>query len=196
VLTGSVETVRRAALVLALLLAGCAGGDDDDATTLAGGQPSTTAAPAAPAGACGLKPLTFANERWTGSSATPPAEGGVVWEQVITFSNPNTGPVRLSGIVVHLRLSGSGGYFLKFARTNVRPVADEAIPAGRDQQRVAHVWLAPGNTPATDDLFATTAATVGGAECPVPVERLTTGPAPAHIVALPSCEPLPSIAPC
>jgi hypothetical protein len=119
-----------------------------------------------------------------------------VWEQVITFSNPNTVPVRLSGIVVHLRLSGSGGYFLKFARTNVRPVADEAIPAGRDQQRVAHVWLAPGNTPATDDLFATTAATVGGAECPVPVERLTTGPAPAHIVALPSCEPLPSIAPC
>ncbi len=183
-------------MVLALLLAGCAGGDDGGTPTVAGGQPSTTAAPAGPAGACGLKPLTFANERWTGSSATPPAEGGVVWEQVITFSNPNAVPVRLSGMVVHLRLSGSGGYFLKFARTSVRPVADEAIPAGRDQQRVAHVWLAPGNTPATEDLFATTSTPAGGNECPVPVERLTTGPAPAHVLALPSCEPLPSIAPC
>jgi hypothetical protein len=187
-------------VVLALLLAGCpgcAGGDDGGTPTVAGGQPSTTTAtPATPAGGCGLKPLTFTNERWTGSSATPPGEGGVVWEQTLTFSNPNTVPVRLSGIVVHLRLSGSGGYFLKFARSNVRPVADEAIPAGRDQQRVAHVWLAPGNTPATEDLFATTSATVAGAECPVPVERLATGPAPAHIVALPSCEPLPSIAPC
>ncbi|HUR23413.1 MAG TPA: hypothetical protein VMZ73_06035 [Acidimicrobiales bacterium] len=186
--------MRRIPLLLALLFVACGG--DGGGTTAAGGQPSTTTPAAAPTGACGLKPLTFANERWEGSSAPAPGEGGVMWEQALTFSNPNTIPVRLTGIVVHLRLSGSGGYFFKFARSTARPVPDEMIPAGRDQQRVAHVWLAPGNTPATEDLFATTSASQGGTECPVPVERLSTSPAPAHVLALPSCEPLPTIAPC
>ena len=186
--------LRIAAVLLAVLLAACGGGDDD--TTTVAAQPTTTAAPAAPAGACGLRPLTFTNERWQGSAATPPAEGGVVWEQTLTFTNPNTVPVRLSNVFVHLRLSGSGGYFLKFARSVGRPVPDEMVPAGRDQQRVLHVWLAPGNTPATEDLYATTSANVGGAECPVPVERLSTSAVPAHVLALPSCEPLPAIAPC
>lgn len=181
--------------MLAVLLAACGGGGGDDTTTV-GAQATTTAPAPAPAGACGLKPLTFANERWQGSAAAPPGEGGVLWEQTLTFTNPNTVPVRLSGIVVHLRLSGSGGYFLKFARSTARPVPDEMVPAGRDQQRHAHVWLAPGNTPATEDLFATTSASAGGTECPVPVERLSTSPAPAHVLALPSCEPLPTIAPC
>ena len=187
--------MRRVALLLALSLAACGGGDDSDDTATVAGQPTTTAA-AAPAGACGLKPMTFTNERWQGSTAAPPAEGGVVWEQTLTFSNPNSVPVRLSNVFVHLRLSGSGGYFLKLARSVARPVADEQVPAGRDQQRVLHVWLAPGNTPATEDLYATTSASVGGADCPVPVERLSTSPVPAHVQALPSCEPLPSSAPC
>jgi hypothetical protein len=187
--------LRSATVLMALLLVACGGGGDDDDATAAR-QPSTTAAPVAAAGACGLRPLTFANERWTGSTATPPADGGVVWEQTLTFSNPNTVPVRLGGLVIHLRLSGSGGYFLKFARSVSRPVPDELVPAGRDAQRVAHVWLAPGNTPATEDLYATTSANVNGAECPVPVERLSTSPLPAHVLALPSCEPLPAIAPC
>lgn len=194
-LTGSVATMRRVAVLLALLLAGCAGGDDDT-PTLAGGQPSTTTAAGAPAGACAVKPLTFVSDRWEGSSAAPPAEGGVVWEQPLTFTNPNTVPVKLSGLVVYLRLAGPQGYFLKFARTNVRAVADETISAAGEQQRFVHVWLAPGNRPATEDLFATASATVAGAACPVPVERLTNGPAPAHVLAVPSCEPLPSIAPC
>jgi hypothetical protein len=188
--------VSKVPLLLALFLAGCAsGGGDDDAPTLAG-QPSTSVAAPTAAGPCGLRPLTFTNERWTASAATPPGEGGVVWEQTLSFANPNTVPVRLSSLVVHLRLAGSGGYFHKFARSVSRPVPDETIPAGREQQRVAHVWLAPGNTPATEDLFATTSATVNGAECQVPVERLSTSAVPAHVVALPSCEPLPSIAPC
>jgi hypothetical protein len=186
--------VRKVPLLLALVLAGCAGAGDDDAPTLAG-QPSTSA-PAAAAGPCGLKPLTFTNERWTGSAAAPPGDGGVVWEQTLTFANSNTVPVRLSSLVVHLRLAGSGGYFLKFARSVSRPVPDELVPAGGQQQRVAHAWMAPGNTPATEDVFATTSATVNGADCPVPVERLSTSAVPAHVVALPSCEPLPSIAPC
>ena len=180
---------------MAVLLAACGGGNGDDTATVAG-QPTTTAAPAAGAGPCGLKPLTFTNERWQGSAATPPAEGGVVWEQTLTFSNPNTVPVRLSNVFVHLRLSGSGGYFLKFARSVARPVPDELVPAGRDQQRVLHVWLAPGNTPATEDLYATASANAGGSECPVPVERMSTSAVPAHVLALPSCEPLPTIAPC
>ena len=194
-LTGKVDPVRRAALVMALLLAACGGGDSDETTT-AGAQPSTTAAAATPAGACGLKPLTFTSERWEGSSEAPPGPGGVLWDQILTFSNPNTVPVRLSGIVVHLRLAGFEGYFLMFARSTARTVPDEMIPAGRDQQRVAQVWLAPGNRPATEDLFVTTSANVAGAECPVPVERVTTGPAPAHVLALRSCEPLPTITPC
>ena len=67
-------------LLLALFLAGCAsGGGDDDAPTLAG-QPSTSVAAPTAAGPCGLRPLTFTNERWTGSAASPPGEGGVVWE--------------------------------------------------------------------------------------------------------------------
>jgi hypothetical protein len=184
-----------ATVLLALFLAACGGGEGDDSPTVAG-QPSTTAAASTPAGPCGLKPMTFTNERWQGSTAPAPGEGGVVWEQTLTFNNPNTVPVRLSSLVVHLRLSGSGGYFLKFARSVARPVPDELVPAGRDQQRVAHVWLAPGNAPATEDLYATTSATVGGADCPVPVERLSTSAVPAHVTALPSCEPLPSIAPC
>lgn len=187
--------MRRVPLLLAVLLAGCGGGDGAE-TTSAGAQPTTTATAVRPDGGCGLKPLSFASERWEGSSATPPGEGGVLWDQILTFSNPNTVPVRLSGIVVHLRLAGAEGYFLKFARSAARTVPDEMIPAGRDQQRVAQVWLAPGNRPATEDLFATTSANVAGAECPVPVERLTTGPPPAHVLALPSCEPQPTIAPC
>jgi hypothetical protein len=179
---------------MAALLVACGGGNGGDSETVAG-QATTTAA-ASQAGPCGLKPLTFTNERWTGSTAATPAEGGVVWEQTLSFSNPNTVAVRLSNLVVHLRLSGSGGYFLKFARSVARPVPDESVPAGRDAQRVAHVWLAPGNTPATEDLFASTSATVNGADCPVPVERLSTSPVPAHVLALPSCEPLPTIAPC
>jgi hypothetical protein len=182
-------------VLLALAVAACGGGGGDDDTATVAGQPTTTT-PAAPAGACGLKPMTFINERWQGSAAAPPAEGGVVWEQTITFSNPNTVPVRLSNLVVHLRLSGSGGYFLKLARSVARPVDDELVPAGRDQQRVLHVWLASGNTPQTEDLYATTSAKVGGADCPVPVERLSTSAVPAHVQALPSCEPLPSIQPC
>jgi hypothetical protein len=181
-------------VLLAALLAACGGGNDDTATVAA--QPSTTALATTPAGACGLKPLTVTSERWEGSSAAPPGPGGVLWDQILTFSNPNTVPVRLSGIVVYLRLAGSEGYFLKMARSTARAVPDEMIPAGRDQQRVAQVWLAPGNRPATEDLFVTTSANVAGAECPVPVERLTTGPAPAHVLAVQSCEPVPADAPC
>jgi hypothetical protein len=180
---------------MAVLLVACGGGSDDDTATVAG-QPTTTPPAPSAAGPCGLKPLTFTNERWQGSAATPPGEGGVVWEQTLTFSNPNTVPVRLSNVFVHLRLSGSGGYFLKFARSVGRPVPDELVPAGRDQQRVLHVWLAPGNTPATEDLYATTSANAGGSECPVAIERMSTSAVPAHVLALPSCEPLPSIAPC
>jgi hypothetical protein len=182
-------------VLLAVLLAACAS-DGNDGTATVAAQPTTTAAAATPAGACGLKPLTVTSERWEGSSAAPPGPGGVQWDQVLTFSNPNTVPVRLNGIVVYLRLAGSEGYFLKMARSTARAVPDEMIPAGRDQQRVAQVWLAPGNRPATEDLFVTTSANVAGTECPVPVERLTTGPAPAHVLAVQSCEPVPTNAPC
>lgn len=186
-----------AGVVLAVLLAGCGNSGDGDDTANVAGQATTTAAPAAAAaGPCGLKPLSFTNERWEASAVAPPGPGGVLWEQTLTFSNPNTVPVKLSSLVVHLRLSGSGGYFLKLARSVGRPVPDEMIPAGRDQQRALQVWLAPGNTAATEDLYAVTSATVGGRECPVPVERLSTSPVPAHVLALPSCEPLPTIAPC
>ena len=186
-----------ACALAALLVAACGdGGDGGDAgNTAAGGRPATTAPPA-PTGACGLKPMTFVNERWQGSGVAPPGGAGVLWEQTFTFSNPNTADVRLSAQAVHLRLSGSGGYFLKFARTTFRPAPDEMVPAGRDQQRVAQVWLAPGNTPATEDVFATTSAKVGGADCPVAVERLSTAPVPAHVLALPSCDPKDAGAPC
>ena len=184
--------MRRIAALLAVVLAGCAGGGDGDETRTAGGQATTTA----PAGPCGLKPLGFTHERWQASTLPPPGEGGVLWEQPLTFSNPNPVPVRLSSIVVHLRLASSNTFFLKFARSTGRPVPDEMIPVGGEQLRFAHVWLAPGHTTATEDVFATTSATVGGAECPVPVERLSTGPVPAHVLALPSCEPLPANPPC
>ena len=180
-------------MLLAVAVAACGGGNDDTARVAA--PPSSTAAVATPAGACGLRPLTVTSERWEGSSAAPPGPGGMLWDQILTFSNPNTVPVRLSGIVVSLRLAADG-YFLKMARSTARAVPDEMIPAGRDQQRVAQVWLAPGNRPATEDLFVTTSANIAGTECPVPVERLTTGPAPAHVLALQSCEPVPANAPC
>ena len=104
--------------------------------------------------------------------------------------------MRLSSLVVHLRLSGSGGYFLMFARSTFRPTSDEVVPAGRDQKRFAEVWLATGNTPATESLFAKAAATVGGADCPVTVERFSTAAIPSHILALPTCDPREATAGC
>ena len=175
------------------LLAACGGDGIEDSATPA--PPATTAAPAA-SGACGLRPLTFANERWQGSGAPAPGGAGVVWEQTYTFSNPNTVEVRLSSLVVHLRVSDQGGHFLKFARSTFRPAAEEAIPAGRDQQRVAQTWLATGNTPTTEDLFASTSAKVAGADCPVPVERISTAAVPAHVLALPTCSPSEASAAC
>jgi hypothetical protein len=186
---------------MAALLAACGGGDgtgvdDPTAPPPARAPSTTTAAPALASGPCWLKPMTFVNERWQGSGVAPPGGAGVLWEQTFTFSNPNTVDVRLTPQVVHLRLSGSGGYFLKFAKSTFRPVADEVVPAGRDQTRVAEVWLAAGNTPATEDMFATTSAKVGGADCPVAVERLSTAPVPAHVLTLPSCDPKEAAAPC
>ena len=159
-------------------------------------QTASTAAPELPTGPCGLKPMTFVNERWQGSGVAPPGGAGVLWEQTFTFSNPNTVDVRISPQLVHLRLTGSGGYFLKFAKSTFRPVAEEVVPAGRNHTRVAEVWLAPGNAPTTEDMFATTSARVGGADCPVAVERLSTDPVPAHVLSLPSCDPKDAPSPC
>ncbi|MGI8809423.1 MAG: hypothetical protein ACR2KK_16610 [Acidimicrobiales bacterium] len=183
-------------MLLAVACGGGEGGGGGDAAAPV--RPSTTAPPMAVAapGACGLKPMTFVNERWQGSGAAPPSGTGVLWEQTFTFSNPNTVDVRLLTQAVHLRLSGSGGYFLKFARTTFRLAPDDLVLAGRDQQRVAQVWLAEGNTPATEDVFATTSARVAGADCPVPVERLSAGAVPAHVLALPSCDPKDAGSPC
>ena len=186
---------------MAALLAACGSGEGSDiedaaAPPPARAQTTTTASPARATGPCGLKPMSFVNERWQGSGVAPPRGTGVLWEQTFTFSNPNTVDVRLSTPVVHLRLSGSGGYFLKFARSTFRPVADEVVPAGRDQTRGGEVWLAAGNTPATEDMFATTSAKVGGADCPVAVERLSTAPVPAHVLSLPSCDPKDAASPC
>ena len=183
------------------VLAACGSGDGtatDDAAAPppAHAQATTVAAPAAATGSCGLKPMTFSSEPWQASSVTPPGGAGVLWEQPFTFSNPNTVDVRLSPQVVHLRLAGSGRYFLKFARTSFRPLADEMVSAGRDQTRVAEVWLAEGNIPETEDMFATTSARVGGADCPVAVERLSTDPVPAHVLSLPSCDPKDAPSPC
>ena len=186
-------------LLLASLLASCGDGGgttDDAAARPSRAQATTIVAPAAATNACGLKPMTFTNERWQGSSAPAPPGDGVLWEQTFTFSNPNSVDIRLTSLVAHLRLSGSGGYFLKFARTTFRPTPDEMVPAGRDQPRVAQVWMAPGNTPATEDVFATTTAKVGGTDCPVPVERLSTSAVPAHVLALPTCDPQQPSAPC
>jgi hypothetical protein len=180
-------------LLLAVLLGACSGGGDKGDGAAAPAQPATTTAPA---GACGLKPITFANERWHGSPTPAPGGAGVVWEQAYTFTNPNTVDVRLSSLVVHLRLSDQGGHFLKFARSTFRPAAEDTIPAGRDQERVAQVWLALGNTPATEDLFASTSAKVAGADCPVAVERISSGAVPAHVLALTSCDPREAPAAC
>lgn len=178
-----------AALVLAACGSETAGGPDEEATRRP--RPSTTVAATttAPTGPCGLRPLTFTSERWQGSPSPSPGGAGVVWEQAFTFSNPNPVDVRLSSLLVHLRLTGSGGYFLKMARSTFRPVDDEMVPAAGEQQRVAVAWLAAGNTPATEDLFATTSATVAGQECAVPVDRISTSPVPAHVLALQSCQP-------
>ncbi len=186
--------MRKASLLLlAVLLGACGGGGGGGDGTAGPAQPATTTAAA---GACGLKPITFANERWQGSPTPAPGGAGVVWEQAYMFTNPNAVDVRLSSLVVHLRLNDQGGHFLKFARSTFRPSADESIPAGRDQERVAQVWLASGNTPATEDLFASTSAKVAGAECPVAVERISTGAVPAHVLALPTCDPRDAAAAC
>jgi hypothetical protein len=81
-------------------------------------------------------------------------------------------------------------------RSAFRPVPNEMIPAGRDQQRFASAWLATGNSPTTDGVFATASATVAGAECPVGVERLSSATPPAHVLALTNCDPQQATAPC
>lgn len=189
--------MRLIPLLLAFLLAACGGDGAGGETSTVNTEPATTAPAPAPTGPCGLKPVTFASERWQGSAVAPPGGSpGVVWEQEYTFSNPNAVDVRLSSLVVHLRLSGSGGYFLMFARSAFRPVADELIPPGRDQKRFAEAWLAAGNTPANEGLFASASAKVGGAECPVAVERFSTTAVPAHVLALPTCDPREAKAGC
>ena len=185
--------------LVALLLAGCGGGEETgDEDVLARARPATTATTpttAAATGACGLKPLTFVAERWQGVGAAP-SGAGVLWEQTYTFSNPNTVDVRLQPLVIHLRLTGSLGYFLKMARSTFRPAPDEVVPAGRDQQRVAYAWLDTGNTAATEDIFVTTSARTAGGDCVVPVDRLQTVQPPPHVLALPNCDPQQATAPC
>jgi hypothetical protein len=174
-----------------LLLAACGSGEGTSDDALSRPRPSTTVAPTTttPAGACGLRPLTFTSERWQGTPTPSPRGPGIVWEQTYTFSNPNTVPVRLSSLVPHLRLTGSGGYFLKMARGAFQPVPDELVPAAGSQQRVARAWLAAGNAPSTEELFATASAAVSGQDCAVAVERISTSPVPAHVLALVSCDP-------
>ena len=181
------------AVVAALLLAGC-GGDGDAGTSLKA-EPATTAPPPA-TGPCGLKPLAFTAERGQGSGQAAPRAGGVLWEQEYTFSNPNTVDVRLSSMLVELDLSGADGHFFKSVRTTLRSVPDDVVPAGREQKRFAHAWLAPGNSPTTDSLFPVATARVAGAECPVTVERVADRPPPQHVLALPNCDPEQAAAPC
>jgi hypothetical protein len=188
-------------VALGLVLVACGSGGEgtagDDA--LARPRPSTTSATpttAAASAPCGLRPLTFQSERWQAGGQGGPGGAGVLWEQTYTFSNPNTVEVRLQPHTVHLRLTGSLGYFLKMARSSFRPAPDEMVPAGKDQQRVAQVWLEPGNTPATEDVFVTTSARVAGADCAVPVERLSTTAPPGHVLALPTCDPQQATTPC
>ena len=184
---------RVCGVVLALVLAACAGGGEGGNSAQDSGAPTTTAAATGP---CGLKPLDFTAEKWRASQAAPPAPGGVMWEQEFIFTNPNRVDVRLPPLVVELDLSGADGHFFKAARTVFRPVADELVPAGREQPRFAHAWLAPGSSPTTDSLFGKATATVGGAECPVPIERIVDRPVPAHVQALVSCDPQQVAAPC
>jgi hypothetical protein len=185
--------MRIIVLVLAVLAAACSAGEGDGAAPAgADAQPSTTAA----AGPCGLQPVTFVNERWAGSPAPAAGGAGVVWEQAYTFTNPNDVAVRLSFLVVHLRLSDQGGHFLKFARSTFRAPADDTIAAGANQERVAQAWLAPGNTPATEDLFASATAAVAGGDCPVVVERISASPVPGHVLDLPTCSPREATAAC
>lgn len=177
---------------MAVLLIACGGGSGSENSA----PPAPLTTTAAAAGACGLNPITFANERWQGSVRPGPGGTGVLWDQAYTFTNPNTVDVRLSPTVVHLRLSDQGGHFLKFAKSTFRPAADEIIPAGQNRERVADVWLATGNTPTTEDLYATTLATVGGTTCPVAIERISTNAVPAHVLALPTCAPGEATAAC
>ena len=179
-------------VLLAVGLAAWGGGGDGAAPPA---PAVTTVAPAPAAGACGLKPLAFANERWQGSSTPAPGGAGIVWEQTYTFSNPNSVDVRLTPLATHLRLSDQGGHFLKFARSTFRPAPDEIVPAGKNQERAAQVWLATGNTPSTEDLFASASAKVAGADCPVTVERIAAA-VPGHVMALPSCDPREATAAC
>ena len=178
-------------VLLALCLAACGGGGGSDPAP-APPQAATTA-PAA-ASPCGVKPLTFAAERWQ-AAADQPGGGGVLWEQAYTFTNPNAAPVRLTSLFVVLDVNDTGGHRLKKARSTFRPASDELIPAGQSQERFAQAWLTPGNTPTTDGLYAVTSATVGGSDCPVPVERFTLGPPSAALQALPPCD-LQAAAPC
>ena len=193
----TVSAMRRfpiaAGAVLALVLAACGGGDADSGSPVATTQPTTTLSPP---GACGLRPLGFTAERGRGSGLAGPGGVGVLWEQEYMFSNPNPVDVRLSSVVVELDLSGTDGHFFKSARSVFRPVPNDAIPAGRDQQRFAHAWLATGSSPTTDSLFATASATVSGAECPVSVERLSGTTPPAHVLALQNCDPQQVTSPC
>jgi len=184
--------MRRLAAAAALLLAGCAGGGGDAAPVHQADAPTTAAA----TGACGLQPLRFTAEKWQASQAPAPSPGGVMWEQEFNFSNPNPVPVRLPALVVELDLSGADGHFFKSARTTFRPAADEVVPAGGDQRRFAHAWLGTGSSPPTDSLFGKGAATVGGAECPVLIERIADRPVPDHVQALVSCDPQQVAAPC
>lgn len=176
-------------VVLALSLVACGGGDGERGSDAGPAPPQAATTVAAGASPCDVKPLTFGAERWQTRAHQPAIADGVLWEQAYTFTNPNTVPVELTSLFVVLHVNDTGGHHLKTARTAFRPAPDEQLPPGGSQERFAQAWLAAGNTPSTNDLYAATSTTVGGSECTVPVERITVGaPSPA-LQALVSCEP-------
>ncbi len=169
---------------LALAVAGCGGADRGGDRA----DPTTPATQAGGGAACAER-LTFSETAWEAAPTSSPAAtpGTVQWQARFTFANPNPFEVRLTDAVIVLEILTSDGHHGSTGRTSFREAAAATIASRASLEKVATAWMRDNKIPETTQLYVTTAATVAGATCAVPVERVSTTPPSPQVFTLPDC---------
>ena len=147
----------------------------------------TAPTPAGGGAACGER-LAFSETAWEAAPTSSPAAtpGTAQWQAHFTFTNPNPFEVRLSEAVVVLEILTSDGHHGSTGRTSFAEATASIAPRA-SRERVATAWMRDNKIPQTTQLYVATTATVGGATCAVPIERVSTTPPSPQVFTLPDC---------
>lgn len=109
------------------------------------------------------------------------------WQARFTFGNPNALDVRLSGAVVVLEIDTSDGHRAGSGRTAFVDAEEATVGPRSSLERTARAWMRDNKIPKTIQIYVTTAATIGGSTCAVPIERVSTTPPSPQVFTLPDC---------